>query len=79
MKAKEFERQFDAGEDIMRALDLPKARRLRQQPKRVNVDFPVWMVEELDKEAKRLATTRQAIIKIWLSERLDQITAKAVR
>ena len=79
MKAKEFERQFDAGEDVMRALDLPKARRLRQQPKRVNVDFPVWMVEELDKEAKRLATTRQAIIKIWLSERLDQITAKAVR
>ena len=79
MKAKQFERQFDAGEDVLKALDLPKARRLRQQPKRVNVDFPVWMVEELDKEAKRLATTRQAIIKIWLSERLDQITAKAVR
>ena len=36
MKAKQFERQFDAGEDVLKALDLPKARRLRQQPKRVN-------------------------------------------
>ena len=79
MKTSEFDRQFDAGEDITKALDLTTARRPKQEPKRVNVDFPVWMIEELDKEANRLATTRQAIIKVWLAERLDQAAAKAVR
>ena len=79
MKAREFESQFDAGEDLRSALDLTKARRPRQEPKRVNVDFPVWMIEQLDREAKRLATTRQAIIKVWLAERLDQAATKAMR
>ena len=79
MKAKEFESDFDAGKDLTEALDLTRARRLKQEPKRVNVDFPVWMIEELDKEARRLATTRQAIIKIWLAERLDRSGAKASR
>ena len=79
MKAKEFDDRFDQGLDITEALDLTKARRPRLEPKRVNVYFPVWMIEELDKEAKRLATTRQAIIKLWLAERLDQAAAKAVR
>ena len=79
MKAKEFDDRFDQGLDITEALDLTKARRPRLEPKRVNVDFPVWMIEELDKEAKRLATTRQAIIKLWLAERFDQAAAKAVR
>ena len=79
MKAKEFESRFDAAKDLTDALDLTRARRLRQEPKRVNVDFPMWMVEELDKEAKRLATTRQAIIKVWLAERLDRAGARAAR
>ena len=79
MKAKDFDSDFDAGKDLTEALDLTRARRLKQEPKRVNVDFPVWMVEELDREAKRLATTRQAIIKIWLAERLDRTSASAAR
>ena len=72
MKASEFEKQFAAGEDVTEALDLTRARRLRQEPERVNVDLPVWMIEALDKEAKRLATTRQAIIRAWIAERLDR-------
>ncbi len=72
MKAKKFDIDFDAGKDITEALDLTKTRRVKQAPKRVNVDFPTWMVEELDKEAKRLGVTRQSIIKVWLAERLDR-------
>ena len=72
MKAEKFDDDFDAGKDVSGALDLTQARRVKQTPKRVNVDFPIWMIEKLDKEAKRLATTRQSIIKIWLAERLDR-------
>lgn len=72
MKAKSFDIDFDAGKDITSALDLTKARRVKQAPKRVNVDFPIWMVEELDKEAQRLGVTRQSIIKVWLAERLER-------
>lgn len=70
MKAKELDHRFDAGEDVSGALDVAKARRPNQAPKRVNVDFPTWMVESLDKEANRLGVTRQSIIKFWISERL---------
>ncbi len=72
MKAKEFDRAFDEGEDITRQLDLTKARRPEQEQKRVNVDFPLWMIHQLDKEAKRLGVPRQSIIKVWVAERLKQ-------
>ena len=72
MKAKKFDRDFDQGKDITGALDLAKARRPKQEQRRVNVDFPTWMIEMLDKEAGRLGVTRQSIIKIWLAERLEQ-------
>ncbi len=72
MKAKKFDSEFDKGNDITDALDLSKARRPRQEQKRVNVDFPTWMIESLDKEAGRLGVTRQSIIKVWLAERLEQ-------
>lgn len=75
MKAKEFDAKFDRGEDLSRALDLAKARRPGQEPKRVNVDFPEWMVESLDREAKRLGVTRQSIIKVWVAQRLEKATA----
>lgn len=71
MKAKHFDRQFDAGVDITAALDLSKAKRVLQTQKRVNVDFPTWMIESLDREASRLGVTRQSIIKVWLAERLE--------
>jgi hypothetical protein len=72
MKAKTLDRLFDAGEDITKYLDLSKARRINQEPKRVNVDFPVWMVNSLDREAQRLGVTRQSLIKLWLADRLAQ-------
>ena len=74
MKAKTFDRKFDEGESILDQLDLSKARRPEREQKRVNVDFPVWMIHSLDKEAKRLGVPRQSIIKIWLAERLEQKT-----
>ena len=72
MKAKELDKKFDEGKDILNHLDLSKARRPNQEQKRVNVDFPLWMIQFLDKEAKRLGVPRQSIIKIWLAERLQK-------
>jgi hypothetical protein len=72
MNSSEFDQRFDAGESILESLDLDAARRPRLAQKRVNVDFPLWMVEQLDREATRLGVTRQSIIKVWLSERLEQ-------
>ena len=71
MKTEEFDSKFDAGEDITGSLELPSARRPRQEARRVNVDFPSWMVESLDREARRLGVTRQSVIKVWIAERLE--------
>ena len=70
MKAKRFDQKFDAGEKITGQLDLSKARRVGTDAKRVNVDFPGWMVQSIDREADRLGVTRQSLIKMWLAERL---------
>ena len=75
MKAKDFDKKFDEGKSVVKHLDLSKARRPEQEQKRVNVDFPFWMIHSLDKEAKRLGVPRQSIIKIWLAERLQQASA----
>ncbi|MHB8115522.1 MAG: type II toxin-antitoxin system BrnA family antitoxin [Acidithiobacillus ferrivorans] len=72
MKAKTFDKQFDDGVDIIAALDLSKAKRVLQEQKRVNVDFPTWMIESLDREARKFDITRQSIIKVWLAERLEE-------
>ncbi len=71
MKVEEFDKSFDEGDSIIDALDLSKSQRSMQKQKRVNVDFPSWMVESLDKEASRVGVTRQSIIKVWLAERLE--------
>ncbi len=75
MKAKKFDADFDNGKDVTDALDMSKAKRPQQKQRRVNVDFPDWMIESLDREANRLGVTRQSIIKIWLAERLEQIAS----
>ncbi len=72
IKVKEIEKKFDEGEDISKYLDISKARRPNQEQKRVNVDFPLWMIQLLDKEAKRLGVPRQSIIKVWVAERLER-------
>ena len=75
MKAKVLDKKFDSGEDISKYLDLTRATRPGQDQRRVNVDFPVWMIDSLDKEAKRLGVTRQSIIKVWIAERLQERSA----
>lgn len=72
MRARDFDKKFDEGQDISKYLDISKARRSKQEQKRVNVDFPLWMVHLLDKEAKRLGVPRQSIIKVWVAERLEK-------
>ncbi|MBE9019367.1 CopG family transcriptional regulator [Chroococcidiopsidales cyanobacterium LEGE 13417] len=72
MKASEFDQKFDRGEDITEFLDLSAASRPGYEQKRVNVDFPVWMIEALDREAQRLGVTRQSIVKVWIAERLEK-------
>ncbi len=72
MKAKNFDEKFDRGESVVRHLDLARAVRPANEQRRVNVDFPVWMIDSLDKEAKRLGVTRQSIIKVWIAERLQK-------
>lgn len=73
MKAEELDAKFDAGEDVLEYFDVSKARRPNLEAKRVNVDFPTWMVKALDQEAKRLGVTRQSIIKMWIDERLHRV------
>ena len=77
MKTDEFDEKFDRGEDVTSSLDLSKAKRPGEEQRRVNVDFPAWMVSALDREARRLGVTRQSVIKIWLAERLEHRTPPA--
>ena len=70
-KAKELDKKFDAGEDITGYLDLSKVRRPGHEQRRVNVDFPVWMIESLDREASRLGVPRQSLIKMLIARHLE--------
>jgi hypothetical protein len=74
MKAEEFDKKFDEDQDISEHLDLSDAERPGHISRRVNVDFPVWMIQMMDKESKRLGVTRQSIIKIWIAEKLKEVT-----
>ena len=73
MKASEFDKNFDEDNDVSEHLDLSKVKRSLQETKRVNVDFPTWMLESLDREANRVGVTRQSIIKIWLADKLENL------
>lgn len=72
MKAEKFDAQFDSGKTLIDSLDLAKARRVNREQRRVNVDFPVWMIESLDREATRVGVPRQSLIKMWVAERLKK-------
>lgn len=77
IKAKEFDKKFDDGEDIDQYIDWSSTRRVGHAIKRVNVDFPVWLINVLDKEASRIGVARQAIIKTWLAERATSVSKGA--
>ena len=74
MKAEEFDKKFDEGQEIIDDLDLSQADRPGQVSRRINVDFPLWMIRQMDRESKRLGVTRQSIIKIWIAEKLKEVT-----
>jgi hypothetical protein len=77
MKSSEFDRKFDDNESVLDVLDLASARKLNLAQKKVNVDFPIWMIESLDRTARRLGVTRQSVIKMWVAERLEREEAAA--
>jgi hypothetical protein len=74
MKVSDFDKKFDESKDIIEHLNISKAKRPNQEQKRVNVDFPLWMIDLLDREAKRLGVPRQSIIKIWVADRLEKVS-----
>jgi hypothetical protein len=74
MKATDFDKKFDDGDSVIEDLDLSQARRPAEEQKHIDMEIPVWMLDALDREAKRLGVTRQSIIKIWLAERLEQVS-----
>jgi hypothetical protein len=71
MKAKEFDKKFDDGEDMSAHVNWSKGSRPNKELKRVNVDFPVWVINALDKRAQTLGVTRQSLIKMWIAEKLN--------
>jgi hypothetical protein len=75
MKASEFDRRFEDGESIIDELDISSARKPNLGQRKVNVDFPIWMIESLDRTARRMGVTRQSVIKMWLAERLEREAA----
>ena len=77
MKASEFDEKFDNAESVLDVLDLASARKPNLEQRKVNVDFPIWMIESLDRSARRLGVTRQSVIKMWLAERLERENAAA--
>lgn len=77
MKALELDKKFDENkEDVLEYFDTSKIKMINEEPKRVNIDFPSWMVDSLDKEAKHIGVSRQAVIKMWLAERLQGLNSK---
>ena len=72
MKGKDFDKKFELGEDLTDNLDFSGSRRVNQETKRVNIDFPVWVVGQLDKQSKRLGISRQALVKVWVAEKLKE-------
>lgn len=77
VKASRFDREFDEGKDVSRYLETSKARRPGLEQRRVNVDFPVWMIDSLDREAARLGVPRQSLVKVWIAERLERLRTGA--
>ncbi|OGX46540.1 MAG: CopG family transcriptional regulator [Omnitrophica WOR_2 bacterium RIFCSPLOWO2_12_FULL_51_8] len=72
MTSKEFDTRFDSGEDMADLLDIKKAK-VNKQVQRINIDFPIFFLRRIDKEARKIGVARTALIKIWMAERLEPI------
>jgi len=74
MKASKIDKVFDDNqEDILEHFDISQLKVINEDLKRVNIDIPVWMINSLDKEAKHIGISRQAVIKMWLADKLRQL------
>ena len=77
MKASEIDKMFDENqEDILDYFDTSNIKMINEEPKRVNIDFPSWMIKSLDKEAKHVGVSRQAVIKMWLAKKLQSLNSE---
>jgi hypothetical protein len=68
--ADEIAEMADRGEDVSRFFRAPG--KMMPPIQRVNVDFALPMLEELDRQAAELNISRQAVIKTLLRQALDQ-------
>ncbi len=75
IKALDFDKKFDKNEEILSHLDLSDSKRPGLAAKSIRIDFPMWMIERLDREAKKLGISRQAVVKLWLSDRLQNVVS----
>ena len=75
IKAKDFDAAFDRGAEVTKYINTSKARRVNEELRRVNIDFPVWVIASLDREARRLGVTRQSLVKMWIAERFAEVNA----
>jgi hypothetical protein len=73
LTAQELDERFDAGESIEDYLDHTKAHRPGLEMKRVNGEFPAWVVDALDREAARLGIARLSVLKTWTAEKAAAI------
>jgi len=77
MKASEIDKIFDENqEDTLDYFNTSNIKMINEEPKRVNIDFPSWMIQSLDKEAKHVGVSRQAVIKMWLAEKLQSLNSQ---
>lgn len=72
MKAADLDLAFERGADLYPLADLARARRPNFETRRINIDIPAWMAETLARESRRLNITRQALVKMWLAERMEE-------
>ena len=74
MKASQLDKKFDENkEDILEYFDTSKIKMINEKQRRVNIDFPEWMIQSLDKEAKHIGVSRQAVIKMWIADKLKSL------
>ena len=73
MRAHELDRAFDGAEDVSAHVDWSGAKRVNLGTKRVNVDFPAWVVAALDRQARLHGVPRQSLIKLWIADRLKNL------
>ena len=72
MNAEEFDRRFDEGEDLDDHIDWASARCPNLAPERITAELPRWVVQGLDRQAEIAGVTREALIRLWIAERLQQ-------